>query len=65
MRKGKCDFVTDNGSFSLTLLLLFVHLTEPNTAIKPCIVDYFLAARRGNLRNGYAEVQAALVETLL
>ena len=33
--------------------------------MKPSIVDYFLAARRGNLGNGYAEVQAALVETLL
>ena len=33
-----------NGLFLLTLLL-FVHMTEPNTAIKPSIVDYLLALK--------------------
>ena len=42
MRGGKCDFVTVITDFFLTLLL-FVHMTEPNTAIKPSIVDYLLA----------------------
>ena len=53
-----------NGLFLLTLLL-FVHMTEPNTAIKSSIVDNLLAERRENLRNRYAGLQSALVETLL
>ena len=53
-----------NGLVLLTLLL-FVHMTEPNTAIKSSIVDKLLAARRENLRNRYAGLQSALVETLL
>ena len=62
MRRGKCDFVTVITDFTL---LLFVHMTEPNTAIKSSIVDNLLAARRENLRNRYAGLQSALVETLL
>ena len=42
MRKEKCDFVTVITDFFL-ILLLFVHRTEPNTAIKPSIVDHLLA----------------------
>ena len=42
MRKEKCDVVTVITDFFRTLLL-FVHMTEPNTAIKPSIVGYLLA----------------------
>ena len=53
-----------NGLFLLTLLL-FVLMSEPNTAIKSSIVDNLRAARRENIRNRYAGLQSALVKTLL
>ena len=42
MRREKCEFVAVITDFFLTLIL-FMHMTEPNTAIKPSIVNYLLA----------------------